>query len=235
MNSMIPSVYEMDVITTAVRSACKSTLFKGKTEDAGIAIALFARELGLPIMQCLLGGLNIINGTAELSARMLNNLIRQKGHTIQCVKCDDTVCVLKGTRADTGEECEVSFTLQEAHKANLVKAGGAWDKWTQDMLYARASSRLGRRLFPDVVGNSYVEGEVSKATPSPESFEQAVIEVPRLTEEQCAQIEELLKDNEALKVSILKKANKECIAHIEQKRFENLVKYITNELQKGAA
>lgn len=42
----------------------------------------------------------------------------------------------------------------------MIKPGGVWAKYPEDMIYARALSRLARRLFADVIGTAYVEGEI---------------------------------------------------------------------------
>jgi hypothetical protein len=75
-------------------------------------------------------------------------------------EASDEACVLVGTRCDTGETQETSFTLEDAKKAGLVKVGGGWTKFPKDMCFARALSRLARQLFSDVIGIGYVEGEI---------------------------------------------------------------------------
>lgn len=42
------------------------------------------------------------------------------------------------------------FSLSDAQKADLVKDGGAWQKWTKNMLYWRAMGFAIDRVFPDV-------------------------------------------------------------------------------------
>lgn len=243
MNYLIPSEGEMKTIKEAAKAAVVSTLFRGKNEETAVAIALYARELGLPIMQCLLGGMHIINGVAELSVRMLNSLIRKSGHHLHCLKCDANVCILKGIRGDTKEECHVSFTIQEAEAAGLTGKDN-WKKWTQDMLYARALSRLGRRLFPDVIGNTYVEGEVSGTDPKKENLHPADVEIEaepshpaeeKLTKEQATHIKTLLKDSPELLVKVLQEGRKIKIDDFQKVRYEGILKYIEEELKKGVA
>jgi hypothetical protein len=42
------------------------------------------------------------------------------------------------------------FTMDDAKKADLVKAGGAYEKWGKNMLYWRAMGFALDRAFPDV-------------------------------------------------------------------------------------
>jgi hypothetical protein len=141
--------------------AVSSKMYRGIGEKAGVMmIMLSARELGIPPMQALNGGINIINGKAEISARMMSALIRKAGHEIKIKESSDTSCTLVGKRADTGETEEATFTVADAQKAKLVKPGGGWEKCPKDMCFARALSRLARQLFSDVIGIGGVEGEI---------------------------------------------------------------------------
>lgn len=157
-----PSKHEMMTFQIMAKAAVDSKMYRGIGEQAGVMmIMLSARELGIPPMQALNGGINIINGKAEISARMMSALIRKAGHEIKVVENTDTSCTLLGKRADTGETLEASFTVAEAQKAGLVKPNSGWVKWPKDMCFARALSRLSRQLFSDVIGIGYVEGEIS--------------------------------------------------------------------------
>lgn len=156
-----PTDHEMMVYQTMAKSAVESKMYKGIGDQSGIMmIMLAARELGIPPMQALNGGLNIIQGKVEISARMMNALIRKAGHIVKIKESTETNCILEGRRNDTNEAQEASFSFAEAQKAGLVKPGGGWFKWPKDMLFARALSRLSRQLFPDVIGIGYVEGEI---------------------------------------------------------------------------
>ncbi len=159
--SSIPTEHEMMVYHTVAEQAVTSKMYKGIGDKSGIMmIMLSARELGIPPMQALNGGINIINGKVEISARMMNALIRKSGHQVKVVESSDLSCTLQGIRHDTGESIKTSFSIAEAQKAGLVKTGGGWQKWPKDMCFARALSRLARQLFSDVIGMGYVEGEI---------------------------------------------------------------------------
>lgn len=177
-NNAIPSEHEMMVFHTMAEQAVTSKMYKGIGEKAGVMmIMLAARELGIPPMQALNGGINIIQGKVEISARMMNALIRKAGHQIVVKELTESGCKLEGRRYDTGESQESSFTVAEAQKAGLVKPGGGWTKFPKDMCYARALSRLARQLFSDVIGIGYIEGEISQADVKPGIVE--VIETPK--------------------------------------------------------
>ncbi len=157
----IPTEHEIMVFHAMAEQAVNSKMYKGIGDKAGVMmVMLAARELGIPPMQALNGGINIINGKVEISARMISALIRKAGHRIGVKECTNSHCILVGKRSDTGETESASFSVAEAQQAGLVKPGGNWIKWPKDMCFARALSRLSRQLFSDVIGIGYVEGEI---------------------------------------------------------------------------
>jgi hypothetical protein len=157
----MPSEHEMMVYHTMAKQAVSSKMYKGVGEEAGVMmIMLSARELGIPPCQALNGGLNIIQGKVEISARMMSAMIRKAGHQIKIKENTNNICTLEGRRCDTGEILETSFSVADAQLAGIFKAGGGWTKWPKDMCFARALSRLARQLFSDVIGIGYVEGEI---------------------------------------------------------------------------
>ena len=162
-NAQIPSEHEMMVYHTMAVQAITSKMYGNNFKDksAVMMIMLSARELGIPPMQALNGGINLIQGKVEISARMMSALIRKAGHQIQVKECTTQHCILVGKRSDTGEVQSSSFSVAEAQLAGLIKPGGGWIKWPKDMCFARALSRLARQLFSDVIGIGYVEGEIS--------------------------------------------------------------------------
>lgn len=164
--ALIPSENEIKAIEVMAKNAVDSKFFHNLNGFGGIfSIALYARELGLPPMQCLFGGMHNIQGKIELSARLMNSMIRKAGHRIEIIESSDTKCTLKGSRKDSGETSTISFSLDDAKRAGIYREGSGWTKWPSDMLFARALSRLARRLFPDIIGTAYVEGELSEDSP----------------------------------------------------------------------
>ncbi len=179
------------VYQTMADQAVTSKMYRGIGDKSGVMmIMLAARELGIPCMQALNGGLNIIQGKVEISARMMNALIRKAGHEIKVKESTDSLCVLVGTRCDSGEIQETSFSIEDAQKAGLVKPSGGWTKFPKDMCFARALSRLARQLFSDVIGIGYVEGEI-KATEAEIIIPEGIPEIED-TSQQAEELQRLL-------------------------------------------
>lgn len=129
-----------------------------------LSVMLLARELGISPIQAVSGGINNIQGKFEISARLMNQLIRKHGHKIAIKTSTDELCIIWSKRRDTGEEWEERYHIDEARRSGLVKEGSAWKKVPSDMLFARCISRLARRLYADALGGGgiYIEGELQE-------------------------------------------------------------------------
>lgn len=117
-----------------------------RRRPAAVAAAILTgRELGLPPMVAL-RHLYIIKGKVGQSAELMRALIQRAGHEINYVETSDTRCVVTGRRKDEQETTKVQFTAEDARNAGIDLRGYAADK-----LVARATSRLARRKFADVI------------------------------------------------------------------------------------
>lgn len=191
---LIPCTNEFQIMQTMARTASSSGLYANVgNEQKILMILLAAHELGIKPMMALNGGIWNIQGKIEISARLMNSMIRRAGHSIKVVQCDSSKCVLEGKRADNGDSFTAQFTMEEAQRAGLASRA-VWKNYAEDMLYARAMSRLARRLFPDVIGTAYVEGEIrdgqsNKNDPTNLPLEEA-IEISEIAEETQEQIDQ---------------------------------------------
>lgn len=179
---------------------------------AGIfAVIQMARAVGADPTQCLNGGMYPIDGKVEMESKLMMALIRQAGHSItKDKKSGDQICILHGKRADNGDMWSESFSLDDAKKAGLL-GRGVWNKYTKDMLYNRALSRLARCLFTDVIKGCYVRGEISES-PGLESVvnsqeqdrfaEEIAPEVETITPEQAENLDKLIGDNDEYRESL---------------------------------
>ena len=111
-----------------------------------VAAAILAgRELGLGPMTSL-ANIHLIKGKPALAALLMRALIQSRGHQWQDVETTDTRAVIRARRKGESEWTTVQFTADQARHAKIDLGG-----YPQDKLYARATSRLARRKFADVI------------------------------------------------------------------------------------
>lgn len=94
--------------------------------------------------------IDIIEGRPALRAQMIRALVTRSGKgTILIPKSDSQECVAIGNRPGVGR-IEVRYTIEDAQRAGLTGKKN-WKEHPADMLVARATARVGRRLFADVL------------------------------------------------------------------------------------
>ena len=140
-----------------------------------------ALSMDISPQRALQGGFySLRDGKIEIGYRLLSEIILKRGHQIRVLQDTPDICELEGTRVDPKHPLRIlddttggtitqkaSFSIADAKRAGLLRPG-PWTQYPQDMLYARALSRLARRLFADVITcNTYVEGEIEQKPETP--------------------------------------------------------------------
>lgn len=152
--------------------------YRGRPEAVFAAI-LYGRELGFGPMQSL-QSINVIKGKPSLAPEAMRARVLAAGHTIQTETYGNEQVTLIGVRADTEAEATITWTLDDAKRAGLIKQGGGWTTYPRAMLLARATSELCRLLFPDCIsGASYTPEELGGENPV--SDDSDVIDVEELS------------------------------------------------------
>lgn len=135
-----------------------------------IARMLQAQALDLPIWTAVQDLFTITSkktGKAKvgMSASLVRGLLLRAGHRYDVVEATDQQCVMTLERADRPGQVHTSvWTLAEAQIAGLVGHNHNWQHYPADMLFARCSTRLGRRYAPDVLhGMGYTREELVSA------------------------------------------------------------------------
>jgi hypothetical protein len=135
------------------------------TPQAVMATVLAGREFGMPAMASL-RGFHIIEGKPTLAADTIRALILKSG-AAKFFRCTERTAERATFETQRGDDPPIalSYTIQEGRKAFPGKddkwEASAWGKSPHDMLVARASAKLARLVFPDVVHGLY----------SPEEFD----------------------------------------------------------------
>jgi len=184
------SIQELQTTKELCKMLMETPHYKRLGPEGIFAIIEYSKTIGIDPRIGLNGGLNSIKGKIEMSSRLMNSLIRQAGHSIRLgEETNETQCVLYGKRADTGDSWKSSYTFEEAKAAKLT-SNPSWTSARNDMLFARALSRLARQLFPDVIHGAYIQGEISMDTTINPQTQEPVTET--LGEEGALELAELL-------------------------------------------
>lgn len=157
-----------EVATSLSKSSLIPETFK-KPEDALYAIAQ-GRELGLsPIYS--LNNISIIKGRSFLSADAMLAIAKKSpeygGSTIEETADACTVTMTRNYANGVSDTRKVTFTIQDASKAGLVKEGSGWVKYRSRMLKARAQSYCVKDLFGDLLAGIYSTEEADEI-PAPQ-------------------------------------------------------------------
>lgn len=125
-------------------------------------IGLKGRELGIPPMMAL-SHIHVIEGRPTASAELMRALVQKAGHVIFVREQSPELATVVAKRREWSETMplvEVTYTIDEAKEAGLTGKSN-WKKHPTDMLVARATSRMCRQVFADVLmGASYTPDEL---------------------------------------------------------------------------
>jgi len=154
------------------RTAMVPSNLRGKPDEV-LAVVMYGAELGIGPMQAL-QQINFIAGKPSASAELLRALVLEAGHQF-IVQGDTKYATAKCKRKDWDEWQETSFTIDDAAAAGLLnKRDSGWDKYPDQMLSARVTSKAARMWFADVIsGMSYTPEEVRAFSGQTEADEMA--------------------------------------------------------------
>lgn len=117
---------------------------------AAMAAILTGRELGLPPMTSL-RHVQLVEGSASLSAEYKRARVLSAGHEFDVLEATTERCTVSGRRRGSSKPpLVITFTIQDARTARIVKDRGAWTTRPRRMLFARAGTELCDFLFADV-------------------------------------------------------------------------------------
>lgn len=147
--------------------------------DAVFAVILAGREMGLGAITSL-RGFHVIKGKPVMSAALLVGVILKSGKAkyFSLKKSDREEAVYETWRHGDPKPVEMGYDVADAAAMGLLvrdeRNGGwrgaptksgepsQWDRMRKTMLRWRAAAELGRAVYPDVVSNCYVPGELDE-------------------------------------------------------------------------
>src|SRR5215813_7149989 len=105
------------------------------------AAILTGRELGIGPMTAL-RHVQMVKGSPTLSAEYKRARVLAAGHEFDVLELTTTRCRVRGRRQGSAKPLEVTFTMDDARKAGLIRDRGPWQTRPRRMLFARAGSEL---------------------------------------------------------------------------------------------
>lgn len=117
-----------------------------------LLIILKAADLKLSVAQAF-EGLHVIKGRVVMSSAMATGLVIRDPlcEYFECVSETDEEVIYETKRVGGKKPIRGSFTVAQAKAAGLWKPDSNWQKFTSDMLHARARARCARRAYPDLL------------------------------------------------------------------------------------
>ena len=140
-----------------------SKLTKVRTPEQAFLVMATGRSLGIPA-ETALRTFHVIEDNVTLPAAIMVALCLRHVELCEyfdCIETTATSATYAAKRRGRPEQRE-TYTLEQATIALLVKDKSNWQKDPASMCLARASSRLARRMFPDILAGFYTTDEAQE-------------------------------------------------------------------------
>lgn len=134
------------------------------TPQAVLATVMAGRELGIPAMASL-RAFHVIEGKPTMSAGTIQSLVIKSGKAkyFRCTERTNELATFETQRGDD-PPVSLSFSVEDGRRAwpkdDVAFAKSGWGRNPADMCVARASSKLARLVYPDVVSGLYAPEEM---------------------------------------------------------------------------
>lgn len=134
------------------QALCKTSMvpkqYQGRPEEGAAAI-LYGAELGLNAIQSLQQVI-VINGKPAIEARTAAGLLIRFGCQLRTIESSPTQVTVQGTRAATGADETVTWTIERAQQAGYT-SNRLYKTIPEQMLYAKAVMEVARKIAPDIL------------------------------------------------------------------------------------
>lgn len=137
----------------------QSAMFGCQNESQGRVLALACFVKGRDPFE-LLQEYHLIQGKLSMRADAMLAKFRERGGRCIWTNIGDDGKEASATFEFDGQKMPLSFSLEEARQAQLIKKDSNWDKWPGPMLRARLISKAIRILAPEIVAGCYTPEEI---------------------------------------------------------------------------
>ena len=148
--------------TEMAHAFAASGYFDKTTKVSQALVKMIAgQELGLGATAAI-NGLHYIDGSLTPGSNVMATLVKDSPlHNYKIIELTHVLCTLRFFERESVEDKleamspDVTFTIDDAQRAGLIKPRSAWEKWEPNMLFARAMSN----------GFKWHTPQLSKGTP----------------------------------------------------------------------
>jgi len=165
-NQQIQTIQEdegktLDVVLRKAEILLKSGMLPKElnTKEKIAVLIMKARELNMPPLEAI-SHLYVVNQKVAIDSSGMLALILRSGLAKKIhFGGDGTSAWCEMERKDGVISFKYTFTIEDAKRAGLLSKE-SWQKYTKELLVARAISGCARKVFPDVVGGLHTVEEL---------------------------------------------------------------------------
>lgn len=145
-----------------------------KTAADVLIVLMTGTELGLSAMQSL-RGIHVIGGKPALAADTMGAVVMNdhRCEYLQLTRWTQNECEYETKRRGQTKPVTVNFTMEDAKKAGLL-SNSMWSKYPQEMLKARALTKICRAVYPDICMGLYDPEELTTQSSQPQEQQKAI-------------------------------------------------------------
>jgi len=151
----------LDVVLRKAEILLKSGMLPKElnTKEKIAVLIMKAKELNMPALEAI-SHLYVVNQKVAIDSSGMLALILRSGLAKKIhFGGDGTSAWCEMERKDGVISFKYTFTIEDAKRAGLLSKE-SWQKYTKELLIARAISGCARKVFPDVVGGLYTVEEL---------------------------------------------------------------------------
>lgn len=237
-NRSMPSGKELAEFMETAKMLAMCPYYQKLGPHGILSIWLTAREMNLPPMMCLNGGMYTFSGLVTLSSGLMNMMIINAGHRVNVLHLDESLCRIQFWRCDRPKGMETfvyEYGNKEAEKAGLLNKNN-WKTNKRDMLFNRCLSGGARKFMPDAIMGAYAIGEIPgdenivDTIPASISIPMSEVEIVKpveyINQEQILEITQIVLEcdpdkRKSIDEWLKKKCNGGDLSQLPMKCFEN--------------
>lgn len=142
----------------------KARMFSGYGGPEGVlSTIMLGRELGMPALSAL-RSIHIVEGKHALSSAAMVALVLKSGlaEYFDALSFDMDHATFETKRKGASIPVKLTYTIEMARVAGLVRANSPWMKHPMAMCIARAQAMLARLVYSDVLASLYSPEEIAE-------------------------------------------------------------------------